>query len=101
MIILCNIEVRFETFGALHATVSLDEQMFANGQAYVAMSRAKSWENLEIRSFNPDAIKVDNEMLLELDRLQQQFNNMHSLYLRSEERRVGKECRYRYELYHK
>ena len=66
-----------------HATVSLDEQMFANGQAYVAMSRAKSWENLEIRSFSPDAIKVDNEMLLELDRLQQQFNNMHSLYLTS------------------
>ena len=55
--------------------------MFANGQAYVAMSRAKSWQNLEIRSFNPDAIKVDNEMLLELDRLQQKFNSMHSLYL--------------------
>ena len=32
----------------LHATVSLDEQMFANGQAYVAMSRAKSLQNLEI-----------------------------------------------------
>jgi len=39
-----------------HATVSLDDQMFANGQAYVAMSRAKSWQNLEIRSFNQDAI---------------------------------------------
>ena len=48
--------------------------MFANGQAYVAMSHVTS---------NPDAIKVDNEMLLELDRLQQQFNNMHSLYLTS------------------
>ena len=63
-----------------HATISLDEQMFANGQAYVAMSRAKSWENLEIRSFNQDAIKVDNDMLLELNRLQQKFNTMHSLY---------------------
>ena len=66
-----------------YATVWLDEQMFANGQAYVAMSHAKSWENLEIRSFNPDAIKVDNKILLKLDRLQQQFNNMHSLYLTS------------------
>ena len=55
--------------------------MFANGQTYVAMSRAKSWQNLEIRSFDPSAIKVDNEMLLELDRLQQKFNSMHSLYL--------------------
>ena len=54
--------------------------MFANGQAYVAMSRATSWENLEIRSFNPDAIKVDKDMLLELNRLQQQFNSMQSLY---------------------
>ena len=52
-----------------HTTVSLDEQMFANGQTYVAMSRAKSWKNLEIRSFSQDAIKVDNEMLVELNRL--------------------------------
>ena len=55
--------------------------MFANGQTYVAMSRAKSWKNLEIRSFNPNAIKVDSEMLTELDRLQQKFNSFHSLYL--------------------
>ena len=64
-----------------HATVSLDEQMFANGQAYVAMSCAKSWQNLEIRSFNPNAIKVDNEMLIELDRLQKKFDRLHSTYL--------------------
>src|SRR5437762_10488378 len=62
-----------------HATVSLDEQMFANGQSYVAMSRAKSWQNLEIRSFNQDAIKVDNEMLQELDRLQKKFDSYKSL----------------------
>jgi ATP-dependent DNA helicase PIF1 len=63
-----------------HATISLDEQMFANGQAYVALSRAKSWQNLEIRSFNPDAIKVDNDMLLELNRLQQKYISLQSLY---------------------
>ena len=49
---------------------TLDEQMFANGQTYIAMSCAKFWQNLEIRSFNPNAIKVDNEILTELDRLQ-------------------------------
>ena len=66
-----------------HATVSLDEQMFADGQAYVAMSRATSWENVEIRSFNPDAIKVNSEMVAELNRLQKKFDDMHSQYLRS------------------
>jgi len=55
--------------------------MFANGQAYVAMSRATSWQNLQISSFDPDAIKVDNSMLLELNRLQQKFDSMHSQYL--------------------
>ena len=57
--------------------------MFANGQAYVAMSHATSWENLEIRSFNPDAIKVDKDMLSELSRLQHQFDTMQSLYIHS------------------
>ncbi len=59
-----------------HATVSLDAQMFAVGQAYVAMSRATSWQNLEIRSFDQNAIKVDNAMLLELNRLQEKFDSM-------------------------
>src|SRR3954465_3100691 len=63
-----------------HATISLDEQMFANRQAYVALSHAKSWQNLEIRSFNPDAIKVDNDILLELNRLQQKYISLQSLY---------------------
>ena len=56
-------------------TVSLDEQIFANGQSYVTMSHAKSWQNLEIWSFNEDAIKVDNEMLQELNRLKQKFES--------------------------
>ncbi|PKY53249.1 hypothetical protein RhiirA4_327391, partial [Rhizophagus irregularis] len=30
-----------------HATILLDEQMFSNGQAYVEMSHATSWQNLE------------------------------------------------------
>ena len=62
---------------------TLDEQMFANGQGqtYVAMSCAKSWQNLEIRSFNSNAIKVNNEMLTELDRIQKKFDRLHSTYL--------------------
>jgi hypothetical protein len=47
------------------------------------MSRATFWENLEIRSFNPDAIKVDKDMLSELSRLQHQFDTMQSLYIHS------------------
>ncbi|GBC12209.2 PIF1-like helicase domain-containing protein [Rhizophagus irregularis DAOM 181602=DAOM 197198] len=60
-----------------HVTVSLDEQMFAHGQSYVAISRATSWENLEIQSFDPNAIKVDDAMLSELNRLQEKFNTMY------------------------
>jgi hypothetical protein len=55
--------------------------MFANGQTYIAMSCAKSWQNLEIRSFNSNAIKVNNEMLTELDRIQKKFDRLHSTYL--------------------
>ena len=55
--------------------------MFANEQTYVAMSHAKSWKNLEIKSFNPNAIKVDNEMLTELDRLQKKSDRLHLTYL--------------------
>ena len=50
--------------------------MFANGQTYVAMSCAKSWQNLEIRSFNSNTIKVNNET--ELDKLQKKFDRLHS-----------------------
>ncbi|GBC40545.2 PIF1-like helicase domain-containing protein [Rhizophagus irregularis DAOM 181602=DAOM 197198] len=60
-----------------HVTVSLDEQMFAHRQSYVAISRATSWENLEIQSFDPNAIKVDDAMLSELNRLQEKFNTMY------------------------
>ena len=63
-----------------HTTVSLDEQMFTNGKTYVAMSHAKSWKNLEIHSFNQDAIRADNEMLIELDRLQLKYDSLQSLY---------------------
>ena len=40
-------------------TLSLDESIFAKGQAYVAMSRAPSWDKLEIISFDINSIKSD------------------------------------------
>ncbi|RHZ85568.1 hypothetical protein Glove_64g99 [Diversispora epigaea] len=44
------------------------------GQAYVALSRSPSWESLSITSFDPSAIKVDEQMLIEYERLNDIFN---------------------------
>jgi ATP-dependent exoDNAse (exonuclease V) alpha subunit len=52
-----------------HATISLDTSMFANGQAYVAMSRATSWQNLDITYFDLISIKTDKKMIKEYERL--------------------------------
>jgi len=52
-----------------HATISFDTSMFANGQAYVAMSRATSWENLDITYFDLISIKTDKKMIKEYERL--------------------------------
>ena len=40
-----------------YVTVSLAE-MFANGQAYVALSRARSKAGLQIAGYNPKCVKV-------------------------------------------
>ncbi|CAG8468233.1 10543_t:CDS:2 [Diversispora eburnea] len=61
-----NVEVTFPTFPNLSKvivqketayfmqglTTSIDESLFAEGQAYVAMSRATSWQNLRIINFD-------------------------------------------------
>ncbi|RHZ61599.1 hypothetical protein Glove_346g194 [Diversispora epigaea] len=39
--------------------VSLDESIYANGQAYIALSRAPSWKSIKITSFNEMSIKAD------------------------------------------
>jgi hypothetical protein len=49
--------------------LELDETIFAAGQAYVAISRAKKWDDITICSFSPDAFRVDNDVLIEYERL--------------------------------
>src|SRR4051812_11743052 len=57
-----------------HSTISLDESIFACGQAYVAMSRSPSWDKLDITSFNISSIKTDRRVLREYERLQEIYN---------------------------
>jgi hypothetical protein len=64
-----------------HITLSLDETIFAKGQAYVAMSRASSWNKLKITSFDISSIKADKYALKEYQRLQKIYNNKINHYL--------------------
>ena len=57
-----------------HVTLLLDESIFAPRQAYVAISKAPSWEKLQITSFNINAIKTDQHVLKEYGRLQNKYN---------------------------
>lgn len=57
-----------------HSTLSLDESIFANGQAYVAKSRSPSWDKLDITSFNINSIKTDKRVLKEYERLQKIYD---------------------------
>lgn len=52
-----------------HATVSIDQGIFAPGQAYVAMSRATSWDTLDILSFDFSSVKTDPSVITEYARL--------------------------------
>jgi ATP-dependent exoDNAse (exonuclease V) alpha subunit len=52
-----------------HTTLTIDNNMFTTGQIYVAMSRAPSWNSINILSFDFDSLKVDEEVLTEYRRL--------------------------------
>ncbi|PKY33695.1 hypothetical protein RhiirB3_452811 [Rhizophagus irregularis] len=56
------------------ASLHLDDQMFA-GQAYVAISRCRSWDDVEILSLTLDAFKVDEKVKKEYIRLEQISSN--------------------------
>ena len=51
-------------------TLSIDNQMFSAGQAYVALSRCSNWSKVHIASLHPDAFIVDKSMLDEYERLE-------------------------------
>ena len=53
------------------ASLYLDNQMFAPGQAYVAISRCQSWDDIQILSLSPDAFLVDQRVKEEYKRLEQ------------------------------
>jgi ATP-dependent exoDNAse (exonuclease V) alpha subunit len=53
--------------------------MFAVGQVYVAMSRATSWETIDMLSFDFEQIKILNAAIKEYHRLSQ----VHSAGLQS------------------
>jgi ATP-dependent exoDNAse (exonuclease V) alpha subunit len=51
-------------------SVALNEQIFSTGQAYVALSRCPSWENLHITALDRAAFMTDPEVITEYDRLE-------------------------------
>ena len=60
----------------------LDDQFFAPGQAYTALSRAPSWDAVKIPCLNRNAFSVDAAVLREYKRLEQKstdypLNSLH------------------------
>ena len=51
--------------------LALDSQLFSPGQAYVALSRCPTWDQIKIQSFHKDAFITDPEVIREYDRLEQ------------------------------
>ncbi|PKY12567.1 hypothetical protein RhiirB3_518103 [Rhizophagus irregularis] len=49
--------------------LALDGNIFSPGQAYVALSRYSSWDNLEISHLDKSAFMVDQDVILEYQRL--------------------------------
>jgi hypothetical protein len=49
--------------------LELDETIFAYGQAYIAISRAKRWEDIAISSFCLDSFRDDRNVTAEYNRL--------------------------------
>jgi hypothetical protein len=52
-------------------SVSLDQQIFSVGQAYVALSCCSNWSNVYIATFYPSAFITDKSMIKEYERLEQ------------------------------
>ena len=59
------------------AIMDLGEQVFADGMAYVALSRVKRLENLYLIAFKEEAIKVSKQSLNEVNRLRKTYRICH------------------------
>ena len=53
--------------------------MFTCGQAYVAISRARRWQDISIISFPADAFRTNTDVVREYERLQH-IANKHNIY---------------------
>ena len=51
-------------------SLSLDNQIFSAGQAYVALSRCSDWSKVHIASLHPSAFITDKSMVEEYKRLE-------------------------------
>ena len=56
-----------------NAVVDAGNNMFANGQTYVALSRVTSIEGLHLINFDPSSIKVNDQVLQEYNRLKYKY----------------------------
>jgi ATP-dependent DNA helicase PIF1 len=60
----------------IHITISLDSQMFAPGQAYVAISHGKTWDSINLIGLDYSAFKTDEHIVLENERLQIKYEQL-------------------------
>src|SRR6185312_9650159 len=56
-------------------SLALDSQFFSPGQAYVALSRCPTWDQIQIQSFHKNAFITDTEVLQQYERLEQIASN--------------------------
>ena len=55
--------------------------MFAPGQGYVAISRAKTWDSINIIALDRNAIKTDEQVIKEYERLQKEYDKLKSSFI--------------------
>lgn len=57
-------------FTLYYITISLDEQIFAPGQAYTVLSRCPNWDNIQIAALDKAAFKTDPDVIKEYEHLE-------------------------------
>jgi ATP-dependent exoDNAse (exonuclease V) alpha subunit len=50
--------------------------MFAPGQAYVAISRAKTWDSLTLTALDFDVIRTDEQVIADYQKLQDKYDRL-------------------------